>query len=90
MILWWLDTAPRAGPLLLCGTAVGITSSVILHKGLLLYVALVAILLLQKVGRSKLLAVGQLTAGTLAVILAFAGYFWSQGALRDLYYATFI
>jgi hypothetical protein len=84
MLLWWLAGGSRWIPFI-CGVSVGLTLCTMFPKGVLLFGALIAILLLRRAT-----GIFQLFGGAAAVVLVCAGYFWARGALPDLYYQTLV
>jgi Dolichyl-phosphate-mannose-protein mannosyltransferase len=86
---WWLDSG-RPGVLFICGMSVGITSSIMLQKGVLLGCALVLTLLSQRGRPQRLARIAELVSGSVSVAVGVAAYFWARGGLSELIYANFV
>ncbi len=89
-VVKWQDTR-KAGLLLAAGILAGVTMSIHWPKGLSLIAAVLLWHLIEhRRSSAALSAIGQVLAGFCAAIVVVLGFFWSQGALRDLIYANFI
>ena len=72
-----------------CGLFAGLTTCAMQHKGFLMCLALVISLLLAE-RRNRLRCMGAVIAGYLAVLLALAAFYASEGALGALVYSNLI
>ncbi len=86
--IWWLDF-PRFGVPFFCGMIVGVLSFTVFQKGVLLGLAFVVILLLQRGRPRRMAAVVQLLAGIATVVIVVTVFFAVRGGLPDLIYANF-
>ena len=89
-IVIWQDMR-KTGLLFATGILAGVTISIHWPKGLLLIAAILLWFLIEyRRSSASFLAIGQVLAGFFSTIAVVLGFFWSQGALRDMIYANFI
>ncbi len=89
MVLW--HSRRQNYLLIAAGVLAGVTTCILQPKGLYLFVAFLAWLLLQRRRTPSLLAAaGLMAGGYLAVAAVVLTYFWSQGAMGSLVYANFV
>ena len=89
-VVVWHDTR-RHHMLLAAGVMAAVTTCVLQPKGMFLMVAILLWLAVQKQRRfERLSAMGLVVASYCWVIGLVLFYFWSQGALRDLFYANVV
>jgi hypothetical protein len=89
-IVMWQDKR-KSGLLLAAGALAGLTTCFLQPKGMLLLLAFLAWLLIQRWRRSAPpSSIGVLVAGYFGVTVLVAIYFWSRGALWDLIYMNFV
>lgn len=86
----WYDSR-RRWLLAAAGVLAGATTLTLQPKGLLLLLAFLIWLAIEhRRQSSSLTTLAWVTGGCFSVVALMLGYFWSQGALRDLIYANFI
>jgi 4-amino-4-deoxy-L-arabinose transferase-like glycosyltransferase len=89
MTLW--QDRRKDGLLLAAGALAGATTCFLQQKGLLLLLALLVWLWMQRRrGSTSLSSMGAVTGGYLSVVGLVLVYFWSQHALWDLFYANVV
>jgi hypothetical protein len=89
-LVLWHDTR-RDTLLLAAGAMAAATTCILQPKGLLLFIAMLLWLLMQRWRHAaRLSALGLIIGGYCAVIGLVLLYFWSKSALRDLVYANYI
>jgi len=89
VVLW--NEKRRPSLLFFVGILVGLATCTLLHKGILLFCAILLWLCLQKLPKPAFrLAISLLAAGYFCVIVLMLGYFWSQHALTSLIQANLI
>ena len=88
MVLW--QESHRSWLLAAAGALAGATALTLQPKGILLLLVVSRLVSRWSTGGSSapLAALAWVTGGCFAVIAVMLGYFWSQGALRDLIYAN--
>jgi 4-amino-4-deoxy-L-arabinose transferase-like glycosyltransferase len=89
-LVLWLDMRRRV-LLISAGVLAGLSTCCLQTKGTLLLLAMLLWLWVQRrKGAASISAFGLLTVGYLGVAGAVLAYFWSQGALRSVFYANVI
>lgn len=89
MVIW--NTSRKSSLLIAAGALAGATACTFQPKGVLLFIALLAWLWLQRRRTSApRLSLGLLTASYLGFVGFVLAYFWRQGALSSLVYSNFI
>ena len=89
MVLW--QDSHKTWLLVVSGALTGVTTLSLQPKGILLLLAFCVWLSIQHRRQgTSLAALSWVTGGCFGVVASMLGYFWSQGALRDLIYANVV